>query len=454
MTTGIGRIRAPVAVVLGLVVYLASSLVPRRAGLWVFGAAGGTQFVGSPKYQFLHVEAEHGDEIRAVWLTTNDDVLDGLRSAGFEAYRADGWRGRWLTLRAEAVFTSHGVGDVAKWCTGGATIVQLWHGLALKRIGRDVDREWSLAGRMLFDLFASNWDRLVVTGRAQVDVFAAAYPIERDDVLVAGYPRNDALVRSFPGENAVEASPVDRSKSAVEASPADRSESVVATKGAGEPHGRICGSEADPDNQLGGMKGEPADSLEWEGPLLAYVPTWRRGFGGQAHGRPISESDLDFGRLDGLLDRYDARLLVKLHPADRGEIGLTGFERIVPYPSDADVYLTLRDVDALITDYSSIYFDFLHLDRPILFFAYDLERYERRPGFYYDYETVTPGPVATSGAELLTELEAVLSGNDECRPERRRVRDRFFDRSDGRAAERVYECVRADVDSREASSAR
>lgn len=391
----LGRLSTLARVGLSVLVYAASSVVPRRADLWIFGAAGGSQFVGNPKYQFLHVAEAHDDVVRPVWITANDDVLDGLRTAGFEVYRADSWRGRYLTLRAGRVFTSHGVGDVAKWFTRGAEVVQLWHGVALKRIGYDVEREWSLPGRALFAMFASNWDRFVVTSQNQVEIVAGAYPIDADDIEVTGYPRNDALVRSFPGEDAVEAD------------------------GAGSSEYRY------------GAAGD--------GPLVAYVPTWRRGFGDQQHGRPISESGLDLGRLDSLLDRYDAHLLVKLHPRDEGELDLGTCDRISSVPADADVYLTLRAVDVLITDYSSIYFDFLHLDRPILFFAYDLDEYARRPGLYFDYEEVTPGPVATSGDQLLTALDDVLAGDDQFAADRRRVRDRFFETVDGRAAERVYE---------------
>lgn len=407
----LGRLSTLARVGLSVLVYAASSVVPRRADLWVFGAAGGTQFVGNPKYQFLHVAEAHEDVVRPVWITADDGVLDGLRTAGFEAYRRDSWRGRYMTLRAGRVFTSHGVGDVAKWFTRGAAVIQLWHGVALKRIGYDVEREWSLPGRVLFGMFASNWDRFVVTSQNQVEIVAGAYPIDADDIEVTGYPRNDALVRSFPGEDAVEADGADfAGEDAIEAEGAGASESWYST---------VC-----------------------DGPLVAYVPTWRRGFGDQQHGQPISESGLDLDRLDSLLDRHDAHLLVKLHPRDEGELDLGTCDRISSLPADADVYLTLRAVDVLITDYSSIYFDFLHLDRPILFFAYDLDEYARRPGFYFDYDAVTPGPVATSGDELLTELDDVLAGDDRFPEDRRRVRDRFFETVDGRAAERVYQCVR------------
>lgn len=396
VAAAVGRLLAPIGVGLAVLLYVVSSLVPRREDLWVFGAAGGAQFVGNPKYQFLHVVADHDDVVRAVWLTRDEDVLAGLRAADFEVYRAESWRGRYLTLRAGTVFTSHGVGDVAKWVTGGADVVQLWHGVALKRIGLDADREWSLAGLALFYLFSSRWDRLVVTSREQAEIFAGAFPVDREAVEVTGYPRNDALVRTVPGEDALGRD-----------SPADRD--------------------------------GPADG---DGPLLAYVPTWRRGFGDQRHGRPLSAADLDLGRLERLLARHDAHLFVKLHPRDRGDVDVAPFDRISSVPTDVDVNLTLRTVDVLITDYSSVYFDFLHLDRPIVFFPYDREQYVERPGLYYDYDAVTPGPVATSGEELLTAVGEVLDGTDGYEADRRRIRERLFASSDGLAAERVYRRVR------------
>lgn len=103
-----------------------------------------------------------------------------------------------------------------------------------------------------------------------------------------------------------------------------------------------------------------------------------------------------------------------------------------PYP-----YLNISDV--LITDYSSVYFDFLLKDKPIIFFPYDLEIYmsESRE-LYYEYDSITPGPRAENMEDLIKHLEESISGKDNYEIERRRVLDMMFDYDDGHSSERLY----------------
>ena len=72
---------------------------------------------------------------------------------------------------------------------------------------------------------------------------------------------------------------------------------------------------------------------------------------------------------------------------------------VIHYDPTADVYPALADVDLLVTDYSSIYFDFLLLDRPIVFFANDLDLYLRRERhLLFEYRDMTPGPIARTSS--------------------------------------------------------
>ncbi|HCF38358.1 MAG TPA: hypothetical protein DER56_04685, partial [Thermosipho africanus] len=84
-------------------------------------------------------------------------------------------------------------------------------------------------------------------------------------------------------------------------------------------------------------------------------------------------------------------------------------------PSEADVYTFLNLLDILMTDYSSIYFDFLLWNRPIIFFPYDLEYYrDEDRGLIFDYEDFTPGPKVYT----LDSLHALLSQNKKAIDER------------------------------------
>ena len=376
--------------------YALSHLAPSDDDLWAFGADGGDRFVGNPKYLYLHAVDERADDVRAVWLSRDPAVVDELRAAGYEAHRATDLRGLYLTLRAGKVFVSHGSGDVAWWCTGSADVVQLWHGVPFKKVGADLDRPWSLQGRLLFALIGSNWEYLVVTGRRLARVFAGAYGQSTDRVLPTGYPRNDVLLREVPDATlGIDESEYDRLRALVD--------------------------------------GET---------VLAYMPTWRSGFGGLEHGTPLADSGLDFDRLDAVLAEADAYLLLKLHPHAELDVDLSSLDRVVEAPPSVDLYPLLDGVDALVTDYSSVYFDYLLLDRPIVFFPYDFEAYAERPGFYFEYESITPGPTPRRPEAFYDAVAAAAAGTDDHAADRERVRNRIFDRADGGAAERTYRAVR------------
>jgi CDP-glycerol glycerophosphotransferase (TagB/SpsB family) len=89
----------------------------------------------------------------------------------------------------------------------------------------------------------------------------------------------------------------------------------------------------------------------------------------------------------------------------------------------------------LVTDYSSVIFEFALLGRPMVFFAPDLDAYERERGFYLDYRRDLPGPVTQSTAELVAALRAADPEADKARVAA--FARRSFDIADGRATERV-----------------
>jgi CDP-ribitol ribitolphosphotransferase len=164
--------------------------------------------------------------------------------------------------------------------------------------------------------------------------------------------------------------------------------------------------------------------------VVLYAPTFRGDtvVAARADGLP------DWITLrDGLAD--DHVLLVRLHPFIRDALvidrELDGF--ITDVSDHPDINELLHVADVLVTDYSSVIYEYALLGRPMVFFAPDLEAYEAERGFYFDYRTGVPGPVAESTAALVTALR-------DPDPDVERVRAfaaRSFDVADGRATERV-----------------
>lgn len=371
-------------------VYGLSLLTTSRGGIWIFSAHEGSRFVGNPKYAFLHAANER-DDVRAIWVSKNDDVVAMLREAGYEAYGARSPRGLLHTLLAEYVFVSHGPADVTWWVTGGTDVVQLWHGVPIKTVGDHLDREWSLVGRFFFRLTGSNWAYHVTTGEAVGPVVREAYKQTEESILPVGYPRNDVL------------------RGEVEDADLGVDDAVLHRV-------RDLGRDHD---------------------IAFYMPTWREWSDGIDHGGVPLQDAVDFQSLDASFAARDAHLLVKLHPRERLDVDLDDLENVIELPADTDPYPLLDHVDVLVTDYSSIYVDFLVADEPIVFYPYDLPVYQSHPGFEFDYTAVTPGPTPTDFTDFQNALLDAIDGTDEYADDRARVRDRFIDHPDGSAAARL-----------------
>ena len=374
-----------------LVVDRLSGLWSRDQRLWVFGARGGTGFVDNAKYLYLWVAATE-PSIRPVWLSKNDAVIETLQQQGYEAYHAHSLRGRLLTLRAGVVFVTQGLRDLHMGSTAGATLVQLWHGLPLKTVAWDAewpDQPWPV--RRCHTDMADEIDLVTVPSTAAIEPLASGLGIDRDRFVVTGYPRTDVFADEVEG-----------ARLTVDGSLVDRIESRAA-----------------------------------DSDLVFYLPTYR--------GADDSFIEtFDAAAVGDLLDARSAHLYIKAHP-DEPVTAAEDHPRVHWLPASVDPYLVLPHADVLVTDYSSVCFDYLAVDRPIVFFAYDRPTYTAARGFYFDYESVTPGPIATDIDELRKALEealdAVAGRSDPYAAERRRLRERFCPVPPGSASKRVYEAV-------------
>ncbi|MEV7214801.1 CDP-glycerol glycerophosphotransferase family protein [Kitasatospora cineracea] len=265
----------------------------------------------------------------------------------------------------------------------GQVVAQLWHGTPLKRIARQVRAAWMTEDGYLDRLEheVRQWNLLLSPSPFATPVLADSFDY-RDELLEAGYPRNDRLVRADPAERA-----------AVRAR-------------LGVPEGRTA---------------------------VLYAPTWRD-----------DQRDGDRYRLDLQLNVAAARaalggdhvLLLRPHVHVGGRMPDDDFVRDVSdHPDVADLMLA---ADVLVTDYSSLMFDFAVTGRPMLFFAYDLEHYRNRlRGFTFDFESSAPGPLLADSAAVVAALRDL--DPEPYRERYRAFRERFCPLDDGRAAARVVD---------------
>lgn len=175
--------------------------------------------------------------------------------------------------------------------------------------------------------------------------------------------------------------------------------------------------------------------------VIVFAPTYR--------GRNLKVANYDFEQLD--LDKIYEELkdeyvfIFKWHPAiynnlESGKLNFD-FSKYEDFYYDFSNYRDINDIllitDVLITDYSSVVFDYLLVNKPIVYFTYDLEEYQQERGLYYPFEDYIYGDVALNSEEL---IEAIREESME--PEKReKFNEKFMNACDGNSTERVYRLI-------------
>ena len=164
--------------------------------------------------------------------------------------------------------------------------------------------------------------------------------------------------------------------------------------------------------------------------LILYAPTFR----GKSHYQKAFHIPIDLNLMKDALDESYA-FLVHLHPYMNAGVEFNkDLDRFVYHiHKDFTIEELLLLSDILITDYSSIIFDYSILNRPIAFFVHDLESYLEERDFYYPYESFVPGPIFKDTSSMLEWIKEEPKNLDEIE----RFRHRFFDQLDGKSSERI-----------------
>jgi len=193
----------------------------------------------------------------------------------------------------------------------------------------------------------------------------------------------------------------------------------------------IAGADIDSHPQLKSLASRKSTQ---PGRYILYAPTFRRW-----ECRPNKQLHLE--KLHEHLERENSFLFITLHRLHAVycpcKISVAGMPRITVIDSGYDLYPHLRLFDALITDYSNIFTDFVLLDKPAYFFVPDLEEYKNAGALHKDFEKLAPGPLVRTTEEL---IEA-LSGKDKWHSKRQQARTLFFTHKDGRASERIAQSL-------------
>ncbi|RRK11417.1 CDP-glycerol glycerophosphotransferase family protein [Lactiplantibacillus garii] len=379
---------------------LIASVCPVKKHLVLFETFNGKLPTDNPLYIYQALQKAHPDW-HLVW---------GVKHRFFKQAQRDypeldfvvRFSAKWLTVAPVANFWVFNA-RMPYWLkkNRNTIYIQTWHGTPLKRLGIDIPNV-SMPGtdtdkyRRNFSTESSRWDYLISPNQFSQDVFKRAFDFD-NQFLDYGYPRNDRLVRQQHDGAAIQAIKQ-----------------------------RIVGHQA--------------------GRVILYAPTWRDDFYIR---KGMYKMDLPFSlkSLTKLLNKDDV-LIIRPHYLVAESINIAGFEDQVRLCVDEDINDLYLISDLLITDYSSVMFDFAILDRPMLFYPYDLDHYQDDiRGFYFDYHDV-PGPIVTTEPAFLTAIQQFLTTGHypDYAAKMRAFKTKFTAWERGTASERVVQLMDGTAD--------
>ncbi len=174
--------------------------------------------------------------------------------------------------------------------------------------------------------------------------------------------------------------------------------------------------------------------------VIVYAPTFRT--------YSFDDFPISFHTLNQFLKEIGAIFIIKLHNQIYKDFNhyifeeAAKYENILLHSKNNDIYPILNKTDVLISDYSSIAYDFLILNRPMLFLTYDKERYvSTRGDFSFDYDEYTPGAQVNTQNELHNEISNIFDGVDLYKQKRLKLLDYYYDYTDNQSSKRIMEQV-------------
>lgn len=369
---------------------------PKDPGLVVFGHRA---FIDNSRAVFEYLSQPGGGPLRAAWLADSADHADAIAAAVPGACVAPkrSWRGLALALRAGAVAISFDREEFHPFSLASRRkrLLMLWHAISIKRskmlnplLSPHALRRRAKAG--------SGYALMIASSSMDQLAKAAAHGVDARKVAVTGLPRTDRLVRPRPGRLPCPL-PIERALA---------------------------------------------------GRSVLHAPTYRAG---RQAAEFLPFDDADAPAMNDFLARHDAHLLLRPHKNDHasratGEAWIAaGLNRFVLATSIEvpDVADLLGRVDVLVTDHSSIFLDFLLLDRPMVFVPHEGGAYLGSRGLLYDYGAITPGPKVASQADFKAALADAFRGAPAYAEHRAWTRAMFHAHHDGQSTRRVAEAIAA-----------
>ena len=347
-------------------------IIPKNKRIWIFGAWEGEKYSDNSRYFYEYLIKNNLDKnLKMIWITNNKKVINNLNIK--TVYLANSFKGIWYKLRAGVVFYTNGMYDFGRVdLSKGAYKVALWHGMPLKKVFyANNSYEYSSKGikclKYIKNYLYNQLERnlTISTSKEMSKNLKECFRIEDDEIIITGQPRNDLLV---------------------------------------------CEEKIKIGEILSNVKFKYKKEFE---KIITYMPTYRA--------NPILSNGLKENiislvknnRLKEELKNKNILLIIKLHYLMELEIDNKN-ENII-FLRDKDIECTqklLKITDILITDYSSVFIDFiLQKNKNLIFYGFDSEEYfENDMGLFYKYEKIFDEIIKTE-VELVNKIKEVLNNN-------------------------------------------
>ena len=342
-------------------------------------------FVGN-NLKALLIESS-AKKTNTILLTDNENQREEFAKIGVKTKELHSFSGFWTLARAQKIVQDQGdFTHPLNLLLSKQVKIQMWHGVPLKRLNR---------------LFGITYDWMISTSD-YVNDSSLKDVIDAKNYIDLGYPRNDLLLKDHNERDLVlcDRKLYDRAKNAF-------------------------------------VNNKPK--------VIVYMPTHRESATsiGKA---PSTLMPLDFESLNTFCSENNFWMVVKLHPfvmQFKSDFSPPeGYSNVYFHSAQGDIYPLLKYTDLLITDYSSIYFDFLLLDRPVIFYDYDYEEYSSNMGgFFYNYQENAPGDHANKQDLLHKAILNSVNFPDKYSDARLQCRKKFFTYNDAKSSERILKQI-------------
>ncbi len=371
-------------IILQSFLFIFSYIIPKRKTLLLFGAGDGLKFSDNSKYIYLY--CTKNTKLRAYWCSKSDVIYQKLTENNLPVLKIGTLKHFWYLLRSKYIFLGMSSSDVSYigFLPGKFNKIQGWHGTPFKKIALD---DKNILGRYAKNKF-NKWllnkeysSYKCILSSAPVVSEKLQHAFKNKNLLTLGYPRNDIFFENTE------------------------------------------------------LKLTRDLKLDKYAKIIFYLPTWRDN---ASEISPFSKNFLI--KINSYLRQNNFILLVKKHYLSKNinlSKNLSNIKDVSNLVDDVQELLTKTDL--LITDYSSVFFDFALTERPIIYYPYDFNKFiDECRGMYYDYYDTIPGPFAKNENDVLN-LLSNLSWFDDPTYKKNYATflNKFNDFRDGKSSERI-----------------